>query len=197
MTDWILTALQDHGAFLFRIAGLLILLLLAPLLALAWFKRIFPHTPIVIAVALPAILSFGLIIDQRLLPFIVVADAIIPLIALVDLFTLAGPKSFKVEREAMRVASIRGNHKVTLHISNLRRLSRTAWVRDDIPQEFSVEPKQFVLRLGPRRRTTVHSDLQASRRGQSTIPKVHVWRRVVLGFGARSREYPRANTTPH
>lgn len=193
MTDWIISALQDHGAYLFRIAGLLILLLLGPLLALAWFKRIFPHTPIVIAVALPAVLSFGLIIDQRLLPFIVVADVIIPLIALVDLFTLAGPKSFKVEREAMRVASIQGSHKVTLHISNLRRISRTAWVRDDIPQEFSVEPKQFVLRLGPRSRTTVHYDLKASRRGKFLLPKVHVRVRSFLGFWQRYLEYPVEN----
>lgn len=193
MTDWIISALQDHGAYLFRIAGLLILLLLGPLLALAWFKRIFPHTPIVIAVALPAVLSFGLIIDQRLLPFIVVADVIIPLIALVDLFTLAGPKSFQVEREAMRVASIQGSHKVTLHISNLRRISRTAWVRDDIPQEFSVEPKQFVLRLGPRSRTTVHYDLKASRRGKFLLPKVHVRVRSFLGFWQRYLEYPVEN----
>ncbi|MFN0017761.1 MAG: DUF58 domain-containing protein [Pirellulaceae bacterium] len=193
MTDWIISALQDHGAFLFRIAGLLMLVLLAPLLALAWFKRVFPHTPIVIAVALPAVLSLGLLIDQRMLPFIVVADVIIPLIALVDLFTLAGPKSFQVEREALRVASIRGNHKVTLHISNLRRLSRTAWVRDDVPQEFSVEPKQFVLRLGPRSRTTVHYDLKASRRGKFSLPKVHIRVRSFLGFWQRFLEYPVEN----
>jgi uncharacterized protein (DUF58 family) len=193
LSDWILSTLQEHGAFLFRIAGLLIVLMLAPLLALAWWKRIFPHTPIVIAVALPAVLSLGLLIDQRLLPFIVVADAMIPLIALIDLFTLAGPKSFAVERETMRVASIQKSHKVTLHISNLRRIRRTAWVRDDIPQEFTVDPKQFVLRLGPRSRTTVHFDLKASRRGKFVLPKVHVRVRSLLGFWQRFLEYPVEN----
>jgi uncharacterized protein (DUF58 family) len=193
LSDWIVSTLQEHGPFLFRIGGLLVLLFFAPLLALAWFKRIFPHAPAVIAIALPAVLSLGLLIDQRLLPFIVLADIVIPLVALVDLFTLAGPKSFSVEREAMRVASIQKSHKVTLHISNLRRVRRTAWVRDDIPQEFTVEPKEFVLRLGPRSRTTVHYDLKASRRGKFLLPKVHLRVRSLLGFWQRYLEYPAEN----
>ena len=190
MNEWINSTLQEHGPFLVRIAGLLVVLFFAPLLWLAWAKRIFPHAVAVVAIALPCVLSLGLLVDTRLFPFIAIADVAIPLIALFDLFTLAGPKSFSVEREAMRIASIQKNHRVTLHISNLRRVRRTAWVRDDIPQEFTTEPKEFVLRLGPRSRTTVHYELKASRRGAFTLPKVHLRVRSFLGFWQRYLEYP-------
>src|SRR4051812_7162478 len=119
MNDWLVALLRDHGPALVRVAGLLIVLLAAPLLALAWWKRIYPHTPLVVSLALPCVLSLALLIDARLLPVIAVIDMLIPLVAIVDLCLLPGKKSFAMERETTRVVSVRQNHKVTLHISNL------------------------------------------------------------------------------
>ena len=96
MNDWLLGLFRDYGPFLVRIAGLLIALLVAPLLALAWWKRIYPHTPLVVALGLPCVLALALLADPRLLPIIAIIDALIFLVALGDIFTLPGRKSFSL-----------------------------------------------------------------------------------------------------
>lgn len=182
--------LRDHGTFLIRIAGLIIAGAIAPLIALAWWKRIYPHTPLLILLAVPCLLAFALLINANLLPIILIIDLVIPLVGLFDLATLPKKKSFTVERETTRIASLRQNHRVTLHISNLSTRKRTAWVRDDIPQEFEPEPKEFVLRLGPRSRTTVHYELKASRRGKFELREINVRVRSLLGLWQRFLVYP-------
>ena len=150
MTDWLVELLKEYGPLLVRIAGLLIVLLAAPLLVLAWWRKVYPNSPLLVALAVPCVLSLALLIDARLLPLIVLIDLAIPAAALIDLFTLPRKKSFAIERETARVASVQQNHRVTLHISNLGQRPWTGWTRDDIPQEFEPNPKEFVLRLGPR-----------------------------------------------
>jgi uncharacterized protein (DUF58 family) len=159
------------------------------LVGLAWWKRIFPHTGLLIALALPVALAFALLIEKQLAPFILLVDLLIPLVALIDLFTLPRRKSFAVERETTRVASLQKNHRVTLHISNLSRKSRTAWIRDDIPQEFEPTPKEFVLKLGGRSRVTVHYELKASRRGKFQLHQLNVRFRSLLGCWQRFLVY--------
>lgn len=190
MTDWIVDLLKEHGPTLVRLAGLLILLITGPLLALAWWKRIYPHTPLAIALAIPCVLSLALLADSRLLPLIAVVDVVIPLVALVDLFTLPRKKTLALERETTRVVSLKKNHRVTLHITNVSFRPRTVWVRDDIPQQFEPQPREFVLRLGPRSRTTVHYELKASRRGEFVLNHMNVRFRSLLGLWQRFVEYP-------
>jgi uncharacterized protein (DUF58 family) len=190
VTDWIVELVKEHGPTLVRMAGLLILLITGPLLALAWWKRIYPHTPLAIALAIPCVLSLALLADSRLLPLIAVVDVVIPLVALVDLFTLPRKKTLALERETTRVVSLKKNHRVTLHITNVSFRPRTVWVRDDIPQQFEPQPREFVLRLGPRSRTTVHYELQASRRGEFVLNHMNVRFRSLLGLWQRFVEYP-------
>ncbi len=181
---------RDWGPLITRLAGLLVVLLVAPLVGLAAWKKIYPHTPLVVLLAVPSLLALALLFAPQLFPAVVLVDAAIFAITLVDLWTLPGKKSFQVDREATRVASIQKNHRVTLHLSNLSRRARVAWVRDDVPQEFEVEPKEFVLRLGPRSRTTVHYELRASRRGAYELEQVNLRVRSLLGFWQRFLVYP-------
>lgn len=189
MNDWLLEALRDYSPLLVRYAGLLIVGLIAPLVGLIWWKRIFPHTAMLVALALPCALAFAMLVERNLVVGILVVNLLIPLVALFDLFTLPRKKSFTVERQTTRVASLQKNHRVTLHISNLRRRSRTAWVRDDIPQEFEPTPKEFVLKLGSRSRVTVHYELKASRRGKFQLHRVNMRVRSLLGFWQRFLAY--------
>jgi uncharacterized protein (DUF58 family) len=193
MTAWLADFLRDYGPTLVRWAGLIIVLLAAPLLALAWWKRIYPHTPLVVALAAPCVLSLALLVDSRLLPVIVLIDVAIPLVALADLFTLPRKKAFAIERETTRVVSVQQNHRVTLHISNLSLRSRTCWIRDDIPQEFEPYPKEFVLRLSARSRVTVHYELKATRRGAFTLNQVNLRVRSLLGLWQRLLAYPQVS----
>jgi uncharacterized protein (DUF58 family) len=193
MTAWFADLLRDHGPLLVRIAGLLILVLAAPLLALAWWKRIYPHTPLVVALAVPSVLSLALLIDTRLLPVIAIIDLLIPLIALTDLFLLPRQKSFAIDRETTRIASVQQNHRVTLHISNLSQQPLTGWIRDDIPQEFEPSPTEFVLRLAPRSRVTVHYELKPTRRGAFTLNQINLRVRSPLGLWQRLLVYPQVS----
>jgi uncharacterized protein (DUF58 family) len=193
MTAWLLELLKDYGPFLVRISGLLIVLLAAPLLLLAWWKRIYPHTPLLVALGVPCVLSLVLLADARLLPVIAIIDLIIPAIALFDLFTLPRTKSFSLERETTRIVSLQKNHRVTLHISNLSTRPVTGWIRDDIPQEFEPTPKEFVLRLGPRSRSTVHYELKATRRGKFELQQLNLRVRSRLGLWQRYLAYPQTS----
>jgi uncharacterized protein (DUF58 family) len=138
------------------------------------------------------VLSFALLADSRLLPTIAIIDGAILFVALGDLYTLPGRKSFAIERETTRVVSLQKNHRVTLHVNNLSPRPRTGWIRDDIPQEFEPEPKEFVLRLGPRSRTTVHYELKASRRGAFLLEQINLRVRSLLGLWQRFLVYSQA-----
>src|SRR2546425_8162910 len=101
---------------LVRSAGLIIIALAAPLLVLAWSKRIYPHTTLVIALGVPCVLSLALLIQPKLLPLIAIVDGMIAIVAVVDLMTLPRKNAFAIERETTRVVSVQKNHPVTLHI---------------------------------------------------------------------------------
>jgi uncharacterized protein (DUF58 family) len=184
------TLLREWGPLANRLAGLLIVAFIAPLVALASWKKIYPHTPLLVALAVPCLLTLGLLIAPHLLWVVILLDVLVFAVSLADLFSLPGKKSFELERETTRVASLQKNHRVTLHVTNLSRRARTAWVRDDIPQEFEPTPKEFVLRLGPRSRTTVHYELKASRRGAFPLRQINLRVRSLLGLWQRFLEYP-------
>src|SRR5262245_11045016 len=190
MNAWLTDFVRDYGPALLRWAGLIIVLLASPLLVLAWWKRIYPHTTLVVALAVPCVLALALLVDSRLLPVIVAIDVLIPLVAIFDLFMLPGKKAFAIVRETTRIVSVQQNHRVTLHISNLSQGSRTGWIRNDIPQEFVVEPKEFVLRLTARNRVTVHYDLKSTRRGAFTLNQINLRVRSLLGLWQRLLIYP-------
>src|SRR5436190_19028444 len=190
MNDWFAGFLRDAGPFLVRSAGLIIIILTAPLLVLAWSKRIYPHTTLVIALAVPCVLSLALLIQPGLLPLIVLIDGLIAGVAVLDLLTLPRKTAFSIERETTRVVSVQKNHPVTLHISNLSQRSPTGWIRDDIPQEFETQPREFVLRLAARSRVTVHYDLKATRRGAFSLNQINLRVRSLLGLWQRLLVYP-------
>ena len=65
---------EQYGPLLIRSAGLLLTLFTVPLAWLAWGRKIYPHFPLVIAFAVPCVATLGLLIDPRLLTFVVLAD---------------------------------------------------------------------------------------------------------------------------
>jgi uncharacterized protein (DUF58 family) len=182
--------LREWGPLANRLAGLLVVVFIAPLVALASWKKIYPHTPLLVALAVPCLLTLALLVAPQLLWVILAIDLFVLVVAAADLFSLPGKKSFELNRETTRVASLQKNHRVTLHVTNLSRRTRTAWIRDDIPEEFEPTPKEFVLRLGPRSRTTVHYELKASRRGAFPLRQVNLRVRSLLGLWQRFLEYP-------
>lgn len=176
------TWLNQYSDQIAQYAGLLILVLVGPLLWLAIYRRTFANVPLVVILAVPAILSFGLLIQPEFLRAIILIDIVVMLVATIDLFTIPSAKAFAIEREMPLVASLKKPHRVTLHVSNLSTRNLVIWLRDDAPSEMEATPDRFTLALAPRSRTTVHYQLQPSRRGAFTLREVHVRVRSRLGL---------------
>lgn len=184
---------RDIGPMLVRAAGLLIIVCALPLLVLAWSKRIYPHTPLVVLLGIPCVLSLALLIQPGLLPLIGIIDLAIPVVAIIDLLTLPRKRAFAVERETTRVVSVQKSHPITLHVSNLSQRSIAAWIRDDIPQEFEPTPAEFMIRLAPFSRATMHYELKATRRGVFSLHQINLRVRSRLGLWQRFLAFPQEN----
>src|SRR3954470_14239546 len=104
--DQLAELIRDVGPVLVRSAGLLVILCALPLLILAWWKRIYPHTPLVVLLGIPCVLSLALLLQPALLPIIGLIDVLIPLVAILDLTTLPRKRAFAAERETTRVVSV-------------------------------------------------------------------------------------------
>ncbi len=170
-----------------------VLLGLAPLVALAAMARIYPHRPLVLLVAVPGLLSIGLVASAGLFPVLAALDGVIALVAIVDLMTLPRPKDFAVQREMLRVASLKKPHPVQLTVANRSRGSHTIWVRDGIPPPLVSEPAELLVRLAPRSRATLHYVIHADRRGEFEAATVHLRVRSRFGLWQRYLDYPVRN----
>lgn len=172
---------------------------LAALGALAYWLRIFPHRPLVYLAMLPAALSLLLLLPRftsdvtAWYPLLLV-DVLLALVATVDLFSLPRRKTFAVDRETQRVASLGKPHPVTLIVSNYSRFARFVWVRDGVPHELRPTPDDFQLSLSARSRAVLHYQLHSTRRGAFTIPSAHLRVRSRWGFWQRFLDYELPST---
>jgi uncharacterized protein (DUF58 family) len=172
-------------------------LLAGPLAALAWLGRIFPHRPLVILAVVPTALSVvaaALSLAQwdspALFWFVVALDALVLLVATVDLFTLPRQAALSVTRDAGRIASLGKRHRVTLTITNHSSDERFVWVRDNVPPELRPEPDESRMRLAGHSRAVIEYHLNGTRRGAFFLPDVHLRTRSLFGLWQRYLRKP-------
>ena len=158
---------------------------LVPLFILSAYLRAYPHWPLVLLGAVPAVMSIALVFWPQIERPVVILDAVFVAVAALDLLTLPSRKRLGAEREVSRVASLRKPHRVTLTIFNRCRRRQVVWVRDDLDPDLNARPDEFVLRLRRRSRTTVHYDINSSRRGAFTLACVYLRVRSLLGLWQR------------
>ena len=93
-----------------------------------------------------------------------------------------------MDRAAVRVASLRKRHPVSLTVSNFARRSFRAEIRDGVPQLLNPEPAEFRVELPARSRVVLEYVLRAQRRGAFAIDKTHfrlhsrlgLWNRMIV-----------------
>jgi uncharacterized protein (DUF58 family) len=158
--------------------------------ALAAWKRIYPHTTFLVGLGGASLLAFFMLANDDWILVVGLIDAVLAVVAILDLLTLPGRKAFAIEREASRVASLKKQHRVTLTITNSSRFQRNVRLRDDVPQEFEAVPPELALNLGPRSRSVVHYDMKPGRRGAFALENVYLQVRSRLGFWRRFITYP-------
>jgi len=161
-----------------------------PLLVLAWWRRIYPHIPLVLLMVGPCLLTFALLVWNDLFLVVAAADVLVALVAVADLWTLPGTRSLSAERSAMRVASINMPHRVELLVNNHSARRLFVAVRDDVPDEFLAAPEEFSLRMEPRSRATMHYEFRSQRRGAFLVSQVYLRTRSRFGLWRRYLKYP-------
>lgn len=186
LAEWLL---QDER-WQVRLTWLWLVMLTAPFIPLAAVKRIHPHKPLLLLALIPCVLTVALVIDTSWLVPIAVIDLTIGILAVLDLLTLPRLKDFSVQRDTMRVASLRMAHPIGITVNNHGRRKRLIWVRDDLPQEFTSHPEEFALALSGRNRATMHYEARASRRGEFRLGAVHLRARSRFGLWQRLFSYP-------
>jgi uncharacterized protein (DUF58 family) len=193
VSEFVQGLLQDE-VWQVRLTWLWLVILTAPFIPLAVFKRVYPFKPLLLVTLLPCILTLAIILDSSWIVPIAVLDIVIGVLAFVDLLTLPRWKDFSVSRETMRVASLRMAHPVQLTIHNQGRRKRLLWIRDDVPQEFTAQPEEFTLQLNARNRASMHYQALPSRRGAFELREIHVRVRSRLGLWQRFLTYPCEST---
>jgi uncharacterized protein (DUF58 family) len=158
--------------------------------ALGRFLRIFPHAPLVILGAVPALLAWGLVFSPIVLVPLLILDGIIVCLAIADLFTLPSRSTFSVERKAGRTVSLAKEHLIVLILTNRSTRERFVTVRDDVPIELHPNPSEIRLLLPPSSQTYSEYHLTSSRRGAFHLSATHLQIRSSLGLWRRFMSYP-------
>lgn len=181
--------LLDSAVWLPSLPWLMLALLLTPLALLAFRKQIYPHTPLVVLLIAPAVLSMGMLFWPEIFLVVVAIDLALLVAAVADLMTLPSARSLQAERSTLRVVSVQQRHPVTLTIVNRSARSWHVAIRDDVPQEFTATPDELLRRLPPRSRVTLHYEIRASRRGSFSMEQVYLRVRSRWGLWKRYLTY--------
>ncbi|MBC8353887.1 MAG: DUF58 domain-containing protein [Planctomycetes bacterium] len=189
MNDYLDTA-GEGMKLLQALPWLTLVVIFAPIVALASWRKIYPHVPLVLMMVAPCLLTFALLIWEDLFLVVALADVVVVLIAFGDFWTLPRTEAFSAERTATRVASINMPHRITLLINNHSKRPFFVSVRDDIPDEFIAEPEEFSTLMESRSRVTMHYEIRSQRRGAFTLTQVYIRTRSFLGLWRRFLNYP-------
>ncbi len=123
---------------------------------------------------------------------LLVLDALLLALFLLDAFTIPGRKRFRIERSTDRVFSANFAHRVTLDIMLAPGLVRNrlrAWLADDAVEGMDVTefPHDARLRSG---RNRIEYRLRVPRRGHYRLTKVYLSCYSILGFARRVYRIP-------
>jgi uncharacterized protein (DUF58 family) len=160
--------------------------LMAALLAIGYLARSFPRPMLVAWAALPLLMSLALLAAPQVLPWLVMFNALLIVVAAIDLATLPRRSWFAVEREMTRTASLRKPHPVQLTVENRSHQPLAVELRDDVPAECRGDHELFALGLPPRSRARVSYLLHAQRRGAFRLEAAYL--RVFSRLGLWQRD---------
>lgn len=174
----------------FTIVILELLAMAGPLAALAAFARVYPERRLVRAALLPAAASLGLLAAPGFLLPVILADAVLAVLVLVDLAWLPRRADFEIIRQSGRVASLAKRYPVRLLLANRSRRTFSIDLRDGADPDLKPEPAEFSdLAMPPRSRLELDYALRPARRGAFEIGETHLRVRSRLGFFQRFLTY--------
>jgi uncharacterized protein (DUF58 family) len=188
--DNILTQIVESGAWLAGHPIWIIVSMLGILMLIGGLLRCFPSKYMAAMFFGVTVFSLFATMNQPLLPIVAIADIILVLVAAYDLTTPPTTKRFQVERQMMRVVSLRKPHQVVLTVSSRGLSAPPVDICDDLPQEFRAEPSSFTIIPSPRKQHILTYHAFASSRGKFEMHCVHLRLRSRLGLWYRYGAIP-------
>ncbi len=164
--------------------------LLLFLAALARWRGVYPHRPLLFLLLVPTFLSIWIVFLPGVWPAVVIVDGLIAIAALFDLSSLRRADRLSVERQVGRIASLNQPHPVTLTLTNRSQRDWPVSVRDGLDEHLVGEPEQFSLVLPAERRATLTYHLRPRRRGAFELHDVYVRLRSGWGLWNRYMQIP-------
>jgi len=180
------------GINLFWAPWLGLIVLILPLLLIAWGWRIFPTTRWT-WLLLPLCASTLLVLlSPLLIYFIVLFDLLVLCVVVIDLLTISGPSGLSVERQMLRSGSLGGTHDVKLCLDNRSSRVKLIDICDDLPPGLSAEPEVMSAVLIPGKRIELGYTIRPLRRGSFRFESVFVKLKSFGGLWQRQvkRECP-------
>lgn len=153
-------------------------------------KMIWPGRALGVALMAPALLSLVLFVTESVWPLVLVLDVAVGMVALVDLFSLAGSGRLRLERHVGRVCSLGEPQNVELVIENPGNRVRSLRLRDDVPDEFSAEPAAFEFSVPRRRQAILGYRFVPKKRGTYVFEQVDALVASRLGFWRGQYRWP-------
>lgn len=164
-----------------------------------------PGRSLILALVLPALLAFTLLVTPELWPALAAIDGLIVLLALLDALLVRRPV-VAVTRTAPHTASLARPMRIELEVESRARRRLRVLVNDTLFSDGRADdlPLELILEPGARGRT--HYRLTAMQRGSKELGDLHVrypsplgfwWRQLRVPAPARVRVYPDVQAVRH
>jgi uncharacterized protein (DUF58 family) len=153
-------------------------------------KMLWPGRALGIALLLPALLSLAILVTDSVIPVVITLDVAVAGLAFLDLMTLIGSARHTVERRLGQVCSLGEPQKVEVLLENKSGRGRLVCLRDDVPAEFSADPREFEIELPRGRRAVLTYHVIPKRRGTYVFERVDALIASRLGFWRRQATWP-------
>ena len=137
----------------------------------------------------PLVPTLALFAGEALWPAVVVADALVVAVALVDLATLPGRGALAIAREVQPIATRGVPHPVTLIVESSASRALELLLVDDTPASVEVPVPIPAFSIAPGGRKQVATRIVPGERGEVRLERVHVRVRSRLGLWHRHRRY--------
>jgi uncharacterized protein (DUF58 family) len=151
---------------------------------------IWPGRALAFAALVPALFSLGLFLNDSLRPAILVVDGLVVGLALIDLLSLVGSGSFRVERRCGSVCSINEPFTVELTVQNVGRSGRVLRLRDDVPSSMTADPVDFMARIPRNGQAYFNYKVTPRRRGSYEFQRLDALVSSRLGLWQRTIHWP-------
>ena len=110
---------------------LMLLLATGPFALIGYFSKTFPSGWLILVFGCACISSLLVLLNSNLYMLVLAIDFAIYIVAVIDVVQVPKATDFEVDRECLRVASLKKDHHVTMMVTNRSvTLSAAAWGRN-------------------------------------------------------------------